>query len=446
MAFAVFAAACTSGSAAPPTTRDDSIGPTVIPGSTIEPLPDGAPGSVPETGGTGTGGSGGSWHVDTSACPAAVTASIAGTIVIGSVAPQTGGLISAVYAPVIKGFQAYIDMADQQRVLGDVGLDLVVADDQGDPALTPVAVSGLLAAGTSVVSGIIGSANNLAVRSRLNDACTPQLMALGTSARFGDVIAAPWTVGALVPVTVETTVYVNSIVRSQGEDARVALLVTDDGDGQTFANSFTSAAGDTSITMIGHQTVEPNVIDPPNRQLLEIASTKPDTIVASLTGAACATFLTELAKVRLALGDWNPSVYMSGGCADPSILSLAGSAADGVLTSSNLRTDDPTFEGAMAAAGVTNGLAAAAEGWTAAEVTVAILGQAQRSSAGLTQASIIDAARNLSYTPTLARPGVQYTTNGLDDAFPAESLQVIRYDATAHVFSDIGPLVAQFES
>jgi branched-chain amino acid transport system substrate-binding protein len=365
--------------------------------------------------------------------------------VIGSVGPQTGGLVSAVYAPVIKGFKAYIDLAEEQHLLGDVGLDLVVADDEGDPALTPVAVSGLVAAGASVVSGIIGSADNLAVRTQLNEACIPQLMALGTSARFGDVTGAPWTVGALVPVTVETTVYVNSIVRLQGEKAKVALLVTDDSDGQTFANSFSSAVADTSISVIGEQTVPPNVIDPPNRQLLEIASQKPDTIVASLAGAACATFLTELAKVRVALGDWNPTVYMASGCADPSILTLAGPAADGVLTSSNLRTDDPTFAAAMARAEVSS-LAPAAEGWTAAEVTVAILRQAQASPTGLTRASIIEAARNLNYTPSLARPGVQFTTDGVADAYPAESLQVVRFNASDLTFTDVGPLVAQFES
>ena len=424
-----------------PTTRDRAIGPPTPAGTDFEPLP--TTGSSPGSSGDTTG----PWHVGTTACPRDVTAPITGTVVVGSVAPQTGGLISAVYAPVIKGFEAYIHRAEDQQLLGQIGLDLVVADDQGDPALTPVAVSGLLAAGVSVVSGIIGSADNLAVRAHLNAACIPQLMALGTSARFGDVTGSPWTVGALVPVTVETTVYVNSIVRLQGENAKVALLVTDDSDGQTFANSFAAAVADTSITVIGQQTVPAGVIDPPNRQLLEIASAKPDTIVASLAGAACATFLTELAKVRAALGGWDPAVYIGSGCADPSILALAGAAADGVLTSSNLRTDDPTFVAAMAAAGVSSlAAAAAAEGWTAAEVTVAILQQAQASSAGLTRASIIDAARDLNYTPSLARPGVHFTTDGFDDAYPAESLQVVRFHAAGAGFTDVGPLVAQFES
>src|SRR5262249_39923440 len=152
----------------------------------------------------------------TSKCadPAAVNAPITGTLHIGTVVPQTGGLVSAIYAPVAKGFSTYIDQANAKGVLGDVRLDLITADDGGNPGLTPVAVQGRLAANVSVVSGIIGSANNLAARDLLNAQCVPQLMGLGNSPQLGDVAAAPWTVGALVPSTVETTIYVNSIVRA----------------------------------------------------------------------------------------------------------------------------------------------------------------------------------------------------------------------------------------
>jgi hypothetical protein len=79
-------------------------------------------------------------------------------------------------------------------------------------------------------------------------------------------------------------------------------------------------------------------------------------------------------------------------------------------------------------------------------VTVAILIRAQQSEAGLTRASIINAARNLSYEPSLAIPGVEYTTNGFLDGYLAESLQVVRYDATDQTFIDVGALVTQFES
>ena len=327
-------------------------------------------------------------------------------------------------------------------------LEVVVADDMGNAALTPVAVGGLLEAGADVVSGVIGSANNLAVRTQLNRACVPQLMSLATSERLGEVVDAPWTMGGQVPEGVETTIYVNSISRSLGEDATVGLLVDRRRHGsrptrQAFLDRGGRHAG------VDHRPADRRrraASMPPSIALITIADKRPEALVASLAGAACATFLTELAKVEASLGDWHPAVYMSGGCADTTILRLAGDAADGVLTAANLTTDQPDFLEAMTAAGVTTGLAGAAEGWTAAEVTVAIIRQAAASPAGLTRESIINAARRFEYTPSLARPGVRYRTEGTNDPFPAESLQIVRYDAATESFVDVGTLIAQFES
>jgi len=386
------------------------------------------------------------WHVDTSACaqPSTVDDPINGTLTIGSVAPQSGGLVSAVYAPVVEGFRAYIDQANEQQQLGDLHLQLVVADDAGNPATTGVAVEGLLAAGASVISGIIGSANNLAVRDMLNMQCVPQLMALGNSATFGDVGAAPFTLGGLVPVTVETKVYANSMVGSIGQNGTVALVVTDDAAGQEYAKAFTDAAAQAQLAIVDQPVVAANAIEPPSAAVLVLASKRPQTIAVALEGAACATFLTELAKARSASPGWTPLIYISGACADASILGLAGDAADGVLTSANLAVDGD-FSALMQDRGVHDGFELAAEGWTAAELTVAAIQQAQAAGV-LTRASIVDAARNLSYRPSLGRPGVEYVTRGAVDPFAAESLQMIRFDAGNRSFVDVGPLVTQFES
>ncbi|MEI8240004.1 MAG: hypothetical protein WCI22_11335, partial [Actinomycetota bacterium] len=76
---------------------------------------------------------------------------------------------------------------------------------------------------------------------------------------------------------------------------------------------------------------------------------------------------------------------------------------------------------------------------------VAILQQAQKSANGLTRASIIDAARNFTYTPMLSRAGVVLRSMGETDPFLSESLQVIQYDATKKVFNDVGQLITEFE-
>jgi len=260
------------------------------------------------------------------------------------------------------------------------------------------------------------------------------------------VLNAPWTMAGFVPLTVETTVYATSIVRTLGEEATVATIVTDDDDGTAYLAALVAAVTDTELTIVAQQSVAPDVIEAPTTQVLTITTTRPDAIVADLSGPACATFLTELGKARAATPGWTPVVYVSSKCSDPSVLALAGQAADGVLSSSNLTTDNPTFLAAMTTAGVSFGLGLAAEGWTAAEVTVAIITQAKASPDGLTRASIMNAARNLSYTPMLARPGVHYTTNGVDDPNIAESLQVVRFDSATSSFVDVGALVAQFES
>ena len=49
---------------------------------------------------------------------------------------------------------------------------------------------------------------------------------------------------------------------------------------------------------------------------------------------------------------------------------------------------------------------------------MAILAQAAESPDGLTQASIINAARNFEYTPSMGRDGVVYKMNGEEDRLP----------------------------
>ena len=88
----------------------------------------------------------------------------------------------------------------------------------------------------------------------------------------------------------------------------------------------------------------------------------------------------------------------------------------------------------------------AAAGWTTAEITVEILRQAAASEDGLTRASIINAARNFEYTPSLARPGVVDKMVGEDDPYLAESLTVIQYDADTATFTDVGELITDFET
>jgi hypothetical protein len=166
--------------------------------------------------------------------------------------------------------------------------------------------------------------------------------------------------------------------------------------------------------------------------------------------------LTEVANAKAANTGWAPSIFLTNTCASSLILAGAGDAADGLYTSNNLvDVNDPAIAAKpavaeyiefMTAQGNKDIVTTASAGWHVAEVTVAILKQASESPEGLTRASIMNAARNYSLVPSLAREGVVLTMNGEADAFQAESLQVVQYEFATGTFKDVGSLISEFES
>jgi ABC-type branched-subunit amino acid transport system substrate-binding protein len=399
------------------------------------------------------------WAVNTDDCvdPEAANAPIEGTVNIGSAMPLTGGVAAAAFAPVKDGFDAYIQFARQKGIFeGYDDINLTIADDQYDPAQTPGAVASQIDAGANLFSGIIGSPNNAAVRDTLNDECIPQLNALTGSPAWGDVANYPWTTGILVPYTVESKVYAKQLGELYPDGAKVALFYVNNDFGQVYADAFHEIAGDYKLDIVTEQTVEATDSNPPTSQVTNIANEKPDVIMAVPLGAGCISFLNELASAKAQNAGWDPQVFITNTCASSLILGAAGANADGIYTSNNLLDiGDPTVQAMpvvkeyidfMTGLGRQDIITTGAAGWTTGEVTVAILNQAAKSPDGLTRASIIDAARNFTYTPSLARPGVVDKSMGEEDPYLSESLQVLQYDADTATFSDVGSLITEFES
>ena len=398
------------------------------------------------------------WAVNTDDCvdPDAANAPIEGTIKIGSAMPLSGGPAATAFAPVKDGFEAYIQWANENKILGDITIEVQIEDDQYNKDLTPGAVEKLLDAGTNVFSGIIGSPNNAAVRDLLNEECYPQLNALTGSPAWGDAENYPWTTGILIPYTVEAKAYAALIADQFPAGAKVALFYVNNEFGQVYAEAFKEIAPEFNIELVDEQTIEATDAAPPTAQVNSIASNAPDAILAVPLGAGCATFLGEVANAKAANAGWNPSMFLTATCASSLILGLAGPAANGLYTANNLVDIlDPEVAAQPAVAeyiafmeGLGKGdiITTAAAGWHTAEVTVLTLKAALESEAGLTRASIINAARAFNQATTFTRPGITLKMNGVDDQFLAESLQVVQYDAETKLFTDIGELITDFES
>ena len=95
-------------------------------------------------------------------------------------------------------------------------------------------------------------------------------------------------------------------------------------------------------------------------------------------------------------------------------------------------------------------VALAEAGWTVGETTVAILNAALKTGT-LSRKSIIEAARNLTFTPSLARQsstsqGVQYKMKGDEDPFAFQTLQVLQWSVASQTFTDVGDPITDFES
>lgn len=406
-----------------------------------------------------TEASSGAWAVNTDDCidPEAANAPIEGSIMIGGVMPLTGETqADEAFSPVVQGWQAYFDYANENGLLGDLTIDYKVEDDQYNKDLTPNAVSTLIDEGAQVFTGILGSPNNLAVRDTLNEECIPQLGNLTGLPAWGDDAADyPWTTGQLVDYRTESRVYMQAIQKDHPNGATVGLFYVNSDFGKSFADTVKAEGADYGITVVEEQTIDPTDTAPPASQLTSIAAAKPDALIAVPLGAGCIGYLNTLAEKKAQDPSWAPDNYVTNTCATALILALSGAGADGMLTSNNLidvldpaNADNENVKAYLAYAaekGFAEKASTASVGWTNAETTVAILKQAMESPEGLTRASIINAARNFTYTPSLGRPGVVYKMNGLDDPYLTQSLQIIRYNATTTLFEPVGDVVTDFE-
>jgi branched-chain amino acid transport system substrate-binding protein len=392
------------------------------------------------------------WAVDTEDCsdPDRANAPIEGTISIGSAMPLSGGAAAAAFEPVARGLQAYVDFANENDLVPGYELEVTVGDDQFDPALTPGVVNGLIDDGVHLFAGIIGTANNLAVRDTLNEECIPQLNALTGDPRWGEVADYPWTTGMLTSYDYEFRGYVESIL-ANFPDSTVGLFYVNNEFGNISIDAFREAADEGGLEIVGEETVELGDEAPPQAQMSSLADAAPDVIVAVPLGAQCISFLNELANAKAASEGWEPVVYLTNTCgASPLILGAAGENANGIYTSAAMGLVDvanPEVAGVEPAAtyiaymeeqGLGDIITTGGAGWNVGEVTVAVLAAAAESPEGLTQASIINAARNLNFHPSLLREGMNYVMNGEEDAYYSEDVQIVQYDAAAGHFTDIG--------
>ena len=431
----------------------------VIAGALLAQACGGSDSTTPKTTTTGDGGGGGgAYAVDTASCPDDATAPIEGTIKIGTTMPLSGGVAAAAFAPVAEGMKDYIAYANANNLVPGVKLELTIEDDQFNSNLTTPAVEKLIdSTKVNLFAGMIGTANNQAVRDLLNEECYPQLFSLTGAPIWGDVETFPWTLGGLPPYNTETAIYVDDIKREFPDGATAAIFHANSEFGEAYQTAFTGLAADAKIDVLETQTIENENSNPPTSQVNAIASKKPEVILAVPLGAQCPTFLKAVADAKAANPGWDPRIYITSTCASTLILTVSGDSADGIFTIVTAKdANDPglatdadvaAYRKAISDLGfkADGDFATAGAGWTTGELTVEVLRIAAASKDGLTRASILNAARALDFHFQLARDGVNFKTDGTNDAYGLESMQVVQYHSATKTYTDVGELVTSFE-
>ncbi len=404
--------------------------------------------SSSRSGTSDTGSSNAGGALDTSACNYNPTAGVNGdTITLASSFPQSG--LTAAFAEISRGYKAYFQYVNDE--LGGVEvagkkykIEVKDKDDQYNAATTAKNVDELVGAdGTKAfaVFNVVGTSNNIAIRDTLADNCVPNVFA-ATGAPTMSNPKYPWMIGStLPPYTLEGQMFARYLKKNFPK-AKVAMLVQDDDFGQDYEQSFRSAIEGSEITVVKVEKY-PVGANSVAAQITSLAASGADAFFDGGTLLACPDALTQAQKA----GWTRQATWVSGTCISKTLMGIAGDAGEGVLSGTN--TQDPqnpaytnTQEMALyrekvakyqPKADLENGIVA--YGWTQG----ALLVEALKQSKALTRADFMESVRNLDHVKAgVLITGASVTTKAPNDLYMGETLQLVKYDAAAKHFTNVG--------
>lgn len=399
--------------------------------------------SSPGSGSTSTKGG----IVDASNCPGSETEGVSGTTIkLGTSLPQSG-LYSA-FTEILKGESAYFSYLNQE--LGGVEVDGkkytidLVAKDDAYQADRTVANATALVNDDKVFAlfNVVGTKNNLAIRDFVNRQCVPNLFAATGSPAWGDV-KYPWVLGSeLVPYPLEAKALFDYLEKNS-PSAKVAILRASDDFGRAYSETFRSLIKGSKITIAKEETYNPEQSDTKS-QVTSLAATNADVLLLGATLLACPDALQNVKA-----SGWKPMTYMSGTCTSKTLMALAGDAADGVMSVTDIMepglaawADEPAMKLYLDKiakyapdADAENGIVA--YGWT----TGALLAETLHRSPSLTRQAVMETARTLKASDVgLLMPGVTLSVSA-KDWFLGEMFSLAQYRTALGHFELVGSVL-----
>jgi branched-chain amino acid transport system substrate-binding protein len=395
-------------------------------------------------------GDSGDSSIPTEDCEADPSAEIEGdTIKLVSSFPQSG--ITSAFAEISRGWKSYFDMVNAEGgvQIGDrtFTIEYEDKDDEYDAQQTATNIEELV--GTSgenafAAFSVVGTSNNIFIRDQLAALCVPDLFAATGSPAWGNPDY-PWLIGGTIPPYSLESFALVELLKEQKPDAKVAMLIQDDDFGAGYQESFEAAIEGTDIELVQVETYEPGATSDVTAQVTSLASSGADVFFNGATLIPCPSALTQADQEG-----WQREItWVSGTCISKTLMGVAGQAANGVYSMTNIKdpvSPDYASDEAMQLyketvaqyqpeADVENGIVA--YGWTQAAVLIEALEAADAP----TRLAVMESVRNLDLGDDigLLAEGTGVVTSE-DDPFMGETFNIVQYDAAAGYFNIVEPL------
>lgn len=382
---------------------------------------------------TTDGGGGGGFTIDTSSCSSyEPTQGVTDTAIkLGSSFPQSGTY--SAFAKISVGYQAYFKYINSQGGVDGRQIEVVTMDDNYETARTQANTNQMVQSdGVFGMFNVVGTPNNLAIRDDLGDQCVPSLYVATGSQLWGETDSYPWLIGSIPAYPTEAAIFADYL-KTNKPQAKVAVLKQNDDFGEGYVEGFKAATEGTEITVAAEETYNPS--DPDVKtQISTLAASGADTVLLATTGLKCIQAINAMAESQ-----WDPLVYVSATCTSKTIMgNVQAGAGDDMLSAIYLMDPaDPQWDSNTAmqqfqTLGAQNGISAedldngiVGYGWTMGALMVETFKQA----GDITRQSVMETTYSLDGLELgLLLPGISINTNGAEDPFPIEQMQIGQYN------------------
>ena len=358
------------------------------------------------------------------------------TIKIGSSYPFSGP--ASAYSAIPKALNGFVKKLNESGGVNGRKIEFVTYDDGYEPQRALANARRLVEQDqVFAVVNPLGTANNIAMREYLNGKKVPQLFVATGATLFGSEQAKfPNTNGWQPTYVTEARVYAEYLKKNR-PDAKVAVLLQNDGFGKDLLGGFTAGIEGSGITVVAQETYEPT--DPTVApQVKKLAGSGADVFLDITTPKAGAQAVATVAQTG-----WKPLHILNAVSASKAqVLKPVGDQyAQGILSASYFKAaDDPTWADDAAMKTFLADLEKYAPdadpedpysvyGWLVGETLV----QALTKMTEPTRAALLEASRNLDFTPSLMLPGITVKTSGDSDPYPIEAMQISRFTGEGYV-------------